>query len=148
MYRPANHRRSLPATRPQRMDGPLIAASTAALVAASRSAQAATDFLSDVPAAHRELKPLLVELFDLQGTLERLQDVVLPVPLFAPLVGVIRGCTDVCSRVDGVFSLCGDGPLRSGRWAVTEASVEIRALGRVLGFCRMTAQLAFEAVDL
>ncbi|ROW06745.1 hypothetical protein VMCG_04024 [Cytospora schulzeri] len=130
------------------MDGPLIAANTAAHVSASRSAQIATDFLRDVPAAQRELEPLLIELFEVRGTLERLQDVILPVPLFAPLVGVIRGCTDVCSRIDGVLSQCGDGSLRSGRWAVTEASVEIQGLSRVLGFCRRTAQLTFEAVDL
>lgn len=130
------------------MEGPLIAANTAALVSASRCAQIIASFLRDVPAADRELKPLLDELFDLQSTLERLQDVVLPVPLFAPLVGVIRGCTDVCSRIEGALDGCGDGSLRSGRWAVTETSFEVLGLGRVLGFCLRIAQLVFEAVDL
>lgn len=130
------------------MEGPLIAANTAALASASRSAHIVAEFLKDVPTARRELEPVLIELFSLQETLGRLQNVVLPVPLFAPLVGVIRGCTDVCRRIDGALDSCGDGSLRSGRWVVTETSVEIRGLGRILGFCQKTAQVTFQAVDM
>ena len=129
------------------MDGPLIAANTAALAGAARSAHVTTDFLKDVPAAQRELQPVLTDLLDLRGLLERLQDAPLPDSLCTPLVGVVRGCTDICGRIDGVLYRCGDGPLRSGRWAVTETSVEIRGLRRVLGLCRRTAQSALEIVD-
>ncbi|KUI73615.1 hypothetical protein VM1G_09453 [Cytospora mali] len=129
------------------MDGDLVAANTAALAGVLHSSQSATDFLRDVPAAHDELEPVLLELFNLEGILERSQDVALPVPLFAPLAGVIRGCTEICGRIDGVLSRCGDDTLRSGRWVTTEASVNVRRLRKVLEFCRRTVKLALEATD-
>ncbi|KAI3398732.1 hypothetical protein diail_8598 [Diaporthe ilicicola] len=130
-----------------RMDGPIIAATTAALAAASQTAYVVTDFLKDVPPAHSELESVLIELFDLRGFFERLQHLAPPDALCHPLIGVTRGCTDVCARIDSALAGCGDGPLRSGRWAITDASVDIRRLGRALGFCRQTLQFAFEAIS-
>lgn len=129
------------------MDGPLVAATTAALASAARTAQTTTDFLRDVPEAHLELEPVLIELFDLRGLLDRLQDVALHGPLFVPLVGVVHGCTDICGRIDRVLSGCGDGPLSSERWVHLKVAVEIQRLNMVMGFCRRTVQLTLEAVD-
>lgn len=131
-----------------RMDGPFVAANTAALAAAARSVQIATDFLSEVPAAQNEVEPVLAELCDLRGILECLQNVTLPDPLFAPLTRVVRGCTDICRCIDGIFTECGDGPLRPGRWALTEAPFETRRLERVLEAFRKTVKLTMEAIDL
>ncbi|POS71952.1 hypothetical protein DHEL01_v209650 [Diaporthe helianthi] len=128
------------------MDGPIIAATTAALAAATQTAYIVTEFLRDVPPAHAELESVLIDLFDLRGFFERLQHSVPPHPLCNPLIGVTRGCTDVCARIDSALAGCGDGPLRTGRWALTDASVEVRRLSRALGFCRQTVQFAFEAV--
>lgn len=130
-----------------RMDGPIIAATTAALAAATQTAYIVTDFLRDVPPAHSELESVLIELFDLRGFFERLQHLTPPDPLCHPLIGVTRGCTDVCARIDSTLAGCGDGPLRSGRWAITDASVDIRRLSRALAFCRQTLQFAFEAIS-
>ncbi|KAK7740326.1 hypothetical protein SLS63_001528 [Diaporthe eres] len=105
-----------------------------------------TDFLRDVPPAHSELESVLIELFDLRGFFERLQHNAPPDVLCNPLIGVTRGCTDACARIDSCLAGCGDGPLRSGRWALTDASVDIRRLARALGFCRQTVQFAFEAI--
>ncbi|KAH8778576.1 hypothetical protein F5883DRAFT_639074 [Diaporthe sp. PMI_573] len=127
------------------MDGPIIAATTAALAAATQTAYIITDFLRDVPPAHAELESVLIELFDLRGFFERLQHSAAPDPLCNPLIGVTRGCTDVCARIDSALAGCGDGPLRTGRWALTDASVDVRRLSRALGFCRQTIQFAFEA---
>ncbi|ROW08533.1 hypothetical protein VPNG_06141 [Cytospora leucostoma] len=76
------------------MDGPFVAANTAALAAAARSVQIATDFLREVPAAQDEVEPVLAELCDLRGILECLQNVTLPDPLFAPLTRVVRAAPD------------------------------------------------------
>ncbi|KAJ0124784.1 hypothetical protein J7T55_006125 [Diaporthe amygdali] len=129
------------------MDGPIIAATTAALAAATQTAYIVTDFLKDVPPAHSELESVLIELFDLRGFFERLQHLTPPDVLCHPLIGVTRGCTDVCGRIDSVLTGCGDGPLRSGRWALTDASVDIRRFSKALGFCRQTVQFAFEAIS-
>lgn len=129
-----------------RMDGPIIAATTAALAAATQTAYIVTDFLRDVPPAHAELESVLIELFDLRGFFERLQHSAPPDVLCNPLIGVTRGCTDVCARIDSALAGCGDGPLRTGRWALTDASVDVRRLSRALGFCRQTVQFAFEAI--
>lgn len=128
------------------MDGPIIAATTAALAAATQTAYIVTDFLRDVPPAHSELESVLIDLFDLRGFFERIQHSAPPESLCNPLIGVTRGCTDVCARIDSALAGCGDGPLRTGRWALTDASVDVRRLSRALGFCRQTVQFAFEAI--
>lgn len=131
------------------MDAPLIAATTAALTAADRTTQIANHFLNEITSAHDELEPVIIELFGLSGLLKQLQTAVaVPNQLQPSLAWVVRACADVCKRIDAVLSECGDGPLRSRRWALTDAPVEIEELKMSLEACRRTIEIVAEGLDL
>lgn len=130
------------------MDAPLIAATTAALTETDRTTQIANDFLDGVTSAQDELEPVLVELFGLSGLLKQLQTVYIPNQLQPPLTWVVRGCSDICKRIDAVLSRCGDGTPRTGRWALTDAPVEIDELKTSLQLCRRTLEIVVEGLEL
>lgn len=130
------------------MDGPLIAATTAALTGVDRTTHLANIFLHDVTSSQEDLEPVLVELFGLGGGLQQLQAAAVPAELQPPLTSVVRDCSINCSRIDAVLSGCGDGTSRSGRWALTDAPVEIGQLKTSLEVSRRALEIVVEALDL
>lgn len=130
------------------MDGPLIAATTAALTEVDRLTLLVNKFVSDVTSSQDDLEPVLVEFFGLGCILQQIQPVVVPSELQLPLTAVVRGCLLSCSRIDAILSGCGEGTSRSVGWALTDAPVEIEGLNASLEVCRRATEIVLEALDL
>lgn len=130
------------------MDGPLAAATTAALAEADRTAAAVHDFLNHVTAAHDDLDPVLSEVLPaLRGLLGRLRGVDVPGELRPSAAWVIRCCSDTCERVGAVLAGCGTDQLRSRRWALSDAPREIRELTGATEACTRTVEVVVEAAE-
>ena len=147
-YRDRERQRERERESIEAMSGLLIAATTAALTEVDRTTHMANTFLDEVTSAQDELEPVLVELFGLGGLLRQLRNADTPKELQPPVTRVIRGCADICKRTDAVLSGCGDGSLRSRRWALTDAPVEIQESRVGLEACRRTVEIVVEALEL
>lgn len=130
------------------MDGSLSAAATAALDEADRTALLANNFVHDISSSQEELEPVLVDLFGLVGLLKQLQDVDVPGQLQPSLARVIWACSDICRCVTTVLTGCGDGTLRSRRWALTDAPAEVEGMRANLQNCTRTLEIAAEGLKL
>lgn len=134
------------------MDGPvsaaLSAAATAALNESDRTAHLANEFVHDISSSHEELEPVLIDLFGLSGILRQLRDVDFPSQLRPSLSRVIWTCSDICSCMSTVLDGCGEGVLRSRRWALTDAPGQIEGLKANLQNCMRTLEIAIDAVKM
>lgn len=131
------------------MDGSLLAATSAALGGVDRTTHLTNDFVQDVTSSQEELEPVLVDLFGLGGLLDQLRGVgAIPHVLQPSLTRIVWSCCDICKFMDAVLAGCGDGTLRSRRWALTDAPVEIEGLKANMENCTRTLEIVVEALKM
>lgn len=131
------------------MDGSFSTAAIAAISEADQTTVLANNFIHDISSSHEQLEPLLVDLFGLGGLLRQFREHVdVPARLHPPVTRVIGACSDVCRCMNAVLAACGDGPLRSRRWALTDTPAEVEGLRANLQNCTRTLEIVVEALKV
>lgn len=91
---------------------------------------------------------MLVDLFGLGSLLDELRNAGIPHVLQPSLTRIVWSCCDICKFIDAVLTGCGDGTLRSRRWALTDAPVEIEGLKANMENCTRTLEVVVEALKM
>lgn len=129
------------------MDGPLVAATGAALAETDRATAAVKNFVGHIAAAQHDLAPVVVELFRLSRLLNQMQGMDVPVEIEASVSWAVENCSETCKGLDAMLARCDAGPLCNGHWALSKAPGETRDLRTALETCRKTVESVVKAIE-
>lgn len=132
----------------------LMAASSAALSEESLTTCTINDFLDDVTTAQVELEPVLADLYELGRSLEQHRgeldvqgfDAHGHERLGPSLTWAIRSSADVCSQIRSVLTRAEGCHQRREQWALTDASVQVEELRKLLQPLRRTVEVVYGAL--